>query len=210
MLDANAEKIDSIRSKQHLKIAEAPIEKGAPKRSHKTMRLSSINLPSAAQATPKKGEGQQGVILSKPSPLKFRLNKMKKLSTDLLAKAKPITLNLKSFYQSATDANTTAQGQDLHLFNLEKIYYQKKLQSKLVASWKLPKSVIIKKRLDEYLSRIQHDKNKEGSKHQVTKILVGKQGEDAQKEFERTNEQLALQKEQQDTRNFNRTGSLFN
>lgn len=172
------------------------------------MRLTSVAVPTAAQKseTPK-GEVFSS-ILAKPTSLKFRLNQMKKISPDLLSKAKPITLNFKSFYQSASDANKACQAQDLHLFNLEKIYYEKKLQSKAVAPWRLPKSIIIRRRLDEYLSRLE-EKGKKGAKHHITKILVGKEAKNAKADLERTSEQLALQKQQQDTRNFGRSGSIF-
>jgi len=215
MLNSFAEKIAKYCSRKSSKALPCLLNKGGKRTfcSHKTMRIPFRNMPKnyCLSSGYQSNRNKLGVkLLHRPAPIGFRLKQMKKIPVNLLFKAKPITINFRSFYQSAFDANKACRAQDLHLFKLKQIYFEKNFHYKDISPWKLPKAVIIETQINYYLNKIKDIKSTRETQHSITKILIGKATQKAQEDLERLNKHLDLQKQQQDRRNFRKSGSIFN
>lgn len=172
------------------------------------LHFPTINAPGRAK--------KRTIPTSKTPPLKTILKRpenkqTKKISIDLLFRAKPLSKGYKSLYGAAFDAHKCCRKQDLHLYRHKEIYERKRLSLKDVKGWKFPKSLIAKSQLDYYVDQIQTFKGRQSDAHRVKMIVVGEEGKKKREEEKRMKEHLELEKQMKEKRDYiNNQKSLFN
>ena len=96
------------------------------KKPHQTMRLSIISILLRNQGIFDVNQNLNSTRLKKPAPFHFKIKHMKEISMEVLFEAKPLATDYRAFYHSAFSSYQAWQAQNLYLFNLIKIYHEKK------------------------------------------------------------------------------------
>ncbi len=109
-----------------------------------------------------------------------------------------------SFVKSAYSAYKCCQNQDLHLFQLQKIYIEKKHPLKGIIGWRFPKKKIIEEQLKSFVESLTPDSDAY-KKRKVTWILKLERG-GSERSFEG---QVELHKQRKDTQNYQLSKPLF-
>ncbi len=173
----------------------------------KKQSLKALHFPTIDKITKKPFSSREitpPLLLTKPK-------QTKKISVDLLFRAKPLSSNFKSLYGAAYDTHKCCRDQDLHLYRHKQIYEQKRLSLKNVRGWKLPKPLIAKNQLNYYVDQMQT--YKEGSTspiHTAKMILVGEEGRRQKEDKARFKEQLELEKQLRERREYSTKKPTFN
>ena|SRR3990167_9147653 len=105
-------------------------------------------------------------------------------------------------FRAAYDAYKCCQSQDLHLFQLQKIYLEKKFLLKGVVGWKLPKKRIVQQRLKAFSDGLRV--KPQHKKYLVTWIAKVKKDEE-----ESIQKHLDIQKQRKESRNYITTKPIF-
>ena len=134
---------------------------------------------------------------------------MKKISTDLLFKVKPLAGERQSLYSTAHGAYNCCREQDLHLFKYNEIYEEKRLSLKEVKGWKIGKALSAKKHLDNYVNQMKTGRSNTKTPYSVKMILVGEEKKRQEEEEKQIKEHLSLEKEQKDRRNYQTRNTTF-
>ncbi len=203
-----AEKIAKFCAQNGLKsILRALVSKGQANGPNK-QALKALHFPTIGKIAPKAPLptlGQQ-----KPPSLLCKPKQTKKISIDLLFRAKPLSSNFKSLYGAAFDTHKCCRDQDLHLYRHKQIYEQKRLSLKNIRGWKLPKPFIAKDQLNYYVDKMQTHKGAPSPHHKVKMILVGEEGRRQKEEEAHLKEQLELEKQLRTLREYPTQKPTFN
>ena len=105
-------------------------------------------------------------------------------------------------FRAAYDAYKCCQDQDLHLFQLQKIYLEKKFLLKGVVGWKLPKRRIVQQRLKAFADGLKI--RPEHKRYLVTWIAKAKKEEEKS-----IQDHLELQKQRKESRNYTTNKPIF-
>ena len=172
----------------------------------KRAALKALHFPTLDRLQPKKKNSTNlPKTLLRPLPNK----RPKKISIDLLFRAKPLSENYKLLYGAAFDAHKCCRNQDLHLYRHKQIYEQKRLSLKDVKGWKFPKTFIAINQLNYYVDQIQTFKDRRSSPQHVKMIVVGKEGTRKSEEEKRIKEHLEYQKLLKAKRDYINQKSIF-
>ena len=106
--------------------------------------------------------------------------------------------------RSAYETYKCCQNQDLHLFQLQKIYLEKKFLLKGVVGWKLPKRKIVQQQLKAFVEGIKFHPDSYKT-HLITWIAKAKKSA----EEKSIQDNLELQKQRKETRNYPTNRPLF-
>ena len=196
-IDSRADKVAKFYQSGNLKAFYTllPNKSGSGKSETKTIRIPFIKMPLPSNKFLLSNEA-----LKKPASTNMRMRQMKNISLDLLNRAKPVTSHYRALYKTAFEAFKTCQEQDLHLFHLKKVYFEKAFSLKNFVGWKLPKPFIAKAQISLLVDYLKSQNYYEAMRHNITKLIIG---EALQKEREKElQEQLEIQKKEQDRRNF--------
>lgn len=129
-------------------------------------------------------------------------HKIKKISVDLLFRARPLSHSFKEFYEAAFDAHKCCRKQDLHLYSYNEIYERRRLRNKHVCGWKIPKGIAARKQLNYYADNIKRIVKQGSSSYQVEMVLLGEEGRIRKQEEKRLKEHLELQKQLKERRDY--------
>ncbi len=109
-----------------------------------------------------------------------------------------------SFVRAAYVTYKCCQNQDLHLFQLKKIYFEQKFVLKGVVGWKLPKRKIVQQQLKSLVEGLKFRSSNHKS-HLVTWIAQIKKSEEEKSH----DAQLELQKQGKEKRNYSVNKPIF-
>ncbi len=203
-----AEKVSKFCTQHGLKAMLRTLvsKKTSQDRSKQGMRA--LHFPSIngleTKKRPKLTTATSNTLLKAPQP-----KETKKISIDLLFRAKPLSKTYKSLYGAAFDAHKCCRDQDLHLYRHKQIYEQKRLSLKDVRGWKFPNALIAKKQLNYYVDQIQTYKGRRSSTHRIKMIVIGEEGKKKQEEQKRLKDHLEFEKQLKEKRDYGNQKSLF-
>jgi hypothetical protein len=109
-----------------------------------------------------------------------------------------------SFVKSAYSAYKCCQNQDLHLFQLQKIYIEKKHPLKGIIGWRFPKKKTIEEQLKSFVESLKPGSDSY-KKHTVTWILKLEKAE-SEKTFQ---SQVELHRHRKDNQNYQINRPIF-
>lgn len=218
-----AEKVAQFCTENGLKAMLRALVTNSRVKEEKNIKINALHFPSMSNLTKAKKKAFEGqkkppfqntktesnglvqTLLKNPAP-----KPTKKISIDLLFRAKPLSKGYKSLYGAAFDTHKCCRNQDLHLYKQKEIFEEKRLSLKDIKGWKLPKSLIAKKQLDYYVDQIQTYKGRNSPSHKIKMIVVGEEDKRRHDEERRIKEHLELEKQLKEKRNYINQKALFN
>ena len=143
--------------------------------------------------------------------MEFSLENGEKEMTPISPMKNPKQMNVSEFsskrvscVRSAYAAYKCCQNQDLHLFQFEKIYLEKKFILKGVAQWKLPKRKLVQQQLKTLTEGLKFNSSNYRN-HLITWIAHLKKSD----EDKGVRDQLELQKQGKEKRNYSVNKPVF-
>ncbi len=144
-------------------------------------------------------------LLKNQSSTELRLKQMKKLNIDLLFLAQLESSDFISLYHSALEAYKCCQKENLHLFNLEKIFQENNrlFEKNTIIKWKLPDQFIGDSFIQQHSDNLKSKSRNVKNSHRIMQII----NENQKETYDVEQNQIELQNRCKLENNYKRFGS---